>query len=151
MHRLALFIAAALPCLRALADANYDESPVFAFDTRDSNSSHAAESATFAFDTRDSNSTHYGESAVFAFDTRAFDGLRGAGLSGTFFIDTRGPSAMPPLQIAGTVRDAAGTVLPGASVELKRYETPFWQGTSAVGGTFTTPTLPAANYTVVAA
>lgn len=133
MHRLAMFFAAALPCLRALADANYDES------------------ATFAFDTRDSNSTHYGESAVFAFDTRAFDGLRGAGLSGTFFIDTRGPSAMPPLQIAGTVRDAAGTALPGASVELKRYETPFWQGTSAVGGTFTTPTLPAANYTVVAA
>ena len=67
----ALFLAAALPCLRALADGNYAESPVFAFDTRDS------------------NSTHYSESAVFTFDTRAFDGLSGAGVSGTFAFDTR--------------------------------------------------------------
>ena len=38
-----------------------------------------AESAIFAFHTRDSNSTHYGESNSFAFNTRAIEGQRWAG------------------------------------------------------------------------
>ena len=75
-------------CGAAFAVGTYEESPVFAFDTRDSNGTHFASSALFAFDTRDSNSTHYAESAVFAFNTRGND-ERGSRTSGGFSFDTR--------------------------------------------------------------
>jgi Peptidase family M23 len=58
------------------------------------------ESAVFAFDTRESNSTTAAESAVFAFDTRAIDGLSGFAKSGTFVLDTR-VHAVATLSIEG--------------------------------------------------
>jgi hypothetical protein len=66
------------------------------------------QSNVFAFDTRDSNSTHYAESGVFAFDTRAFDGRSGSRASGLFSFDTRQASAAqlrvsgPPTVVGGT-------------------------------------------------
>ena len=131
------------------AGAGYGESPVFAFDTRDVTALNVAESAVFVFNTWDDTTQLAAQSATFAFDTRAIDGLMGSADSGTFFIDTRGTVAMPALQIVGTVRDSAGAALVGATVQLKRYETAFWQGTSAAGGAFTTPQLSAANYKVI--
>jgi len=134
-------LTVALLCASAL-HATVGESPVFTFDTRDSNSAHFAESAAFALDTRSSNSTHYNESAVFAFDTRAADGLSGLGVSGTFPFNTRS------LDYFGTVRTLAGVPLAGASIKFQRYGTIFWQGTSAANGTFS-PSIAAANYTVI--
>ncbi len=133
----------------ARASAGYAESPVFAFDTRDVTALNVAESAAFIFNTWDDTTQLAAQSATFAFDTRAIDGLMGSADSGTFFIDTRGTVAMPALQIVGTVRDSAGAALAGATVQLKRYETAFWQETSAAGGAFTTPQLSAANYKVI--
>lgn len=79
--------AAALLLSATLAHATVSESPVFALDTRDS------------------NSTHVAESGVFALDTRLIDGLSDDGNSGTFVLDTRaltpsglvivGPSVCP--------------------------------------------------------
>lgn len=68
-----------IPVLYALALAGFVERCL-----RD-----CAESAIFAFDTRDSNSSHYAISAQFSFNTRAFDGLSGSRASGGFSFDTR--------------------------------------------------------------
>ena len=112
------------------AGVSYDESPVFAFDTRDYTAGLAA------------------ESAVFAFDTRVVDGLQGAAVSANFAFDTRG-ATLPPLQITGILRDSAGVPVVGATIQIKRAGAIFWQGVSSAGGTFTTPNLAGVNYTVI--
>ena len=112
------------------AGVSYDESAVFAFNTRDDFSGLAAESATFAF------------------DTRLVDGLQGAAVSEVFAFDTSFASA-PPLFLTGTVRDSASVPLAGTAVKLKRFETVFWQGTTVAGGTFSAPNLSPWNYTVI--
>ena len=58
------------------------------------------ESAVFSFDTRDYLTGLAGESVVFTFDTRAVDGLQGAAVSGSFFLDTR-TQALSALAITG--------------------------------------------------
>lgn len=103
------FAIALLVCALATpALATEGESPVFAFDTRESYSTHFADSASFTLDTRSSNTTHHNESAVFAFDTRASDGLGGSGTSGTFVLDTRATPA-EGLTIVGPVTVSTGT------------------------------------------
>lgn len=114
----------------ARAGVSYDESPVFAFDTRDYTIGLAA------------------ESAVFAFDTRLVDGLQGAAVSASFAFDTRG-ATLPPLQITGVLRDSAGVPVVGATIQIKRAGAIFWQGVSGAGGTFSTPNLSGVNYTVI--
>ena len=106
-----IFLASAV-LLRA--GVSYDESPVFAFDTRDDFSGLAAESATFAF------------------DTRIIDGLSGSATSGTFPFNTRG-ATLPPLQITGVLRDSAGVPVVGATIQIKRAGAIFWQGVSGAG------------------
>ena len=126
------FFSAVLLASAALARAgvSYDESPVFAFDTRDYTTGLAAESATFAF------------------DTRVVDGLQGAAVSASFAFDTRG-ATLPPLQITGVLRDSAGVPVVGATIQIKRAGAIFWQGVSGAGGTFSTPNLSGVNYTVI--
>ena len=129
--RRALFLALLLASgVLARAGVSYDESPVFSFDTRDYFAGLAA------------------ESAVFTFDTRAVDGLQGAAVSGNFAFDTRG-ATLPPLQIAGVLRDSAGLPVVGATIQIKRAGAIFWQGVSGSGGAFTTPNLSGVNYTVI--
>ena len=111
-----------LTVLLARAGVSYDESAVFSFDTRDYLAGLAA------------------ESAVFTFDTRAVDGLQGAAVSGSFAFDTRG-ATLPPLQIAGVLRDSAGVPVVGATIQIKRAGAIFWQGVSGAGGVFITPNL----------
>ena len=117
----------------ARAGVSYDESAVFSFDTRDYLAGLAGLAA---------------ESAVFSFDTRAVDGLQGAAVSGSFAFDKRG-ATLPPLQISGVLRDAAGVPLTGATIQIKRAGAIFWQGVSGTGGVFTTPNLSGVNYTVI--
>ncbi len=121
--------------------ANYDVSPDFTVDTRDSNSSHASESgaflldtrdsisshtsesATFVFDTRDSNATHVQESGVFTFDTRAWDGLGGWAESGVFTFDTRSASGW--FGMVELVQFTPASVNAGQNVNLSfRVRTP---------------------------
>lgn len=52
------------------------------------------------------------------------------------------------LYTSGTVRTPAGAAVAGASVTLKRSGTLFWQGVSDANGTFVTPGLGVANYSV---
>ena len=129
-HR-AIFSAALLAsAMLARAGVSYDESPVFAFDTRDYMTGLAA------------------ESAVFAFDTRVVDGLQSVAMSASFAFDTRG-ATLPPLQITGVLRDSLGVPVVGATIQIKRAGAIFWQGVSGAGGTFTTPNLSGVNYTVI--
>ncbi len=131
LFRRAIFSAVLLAsALLAHAGVSYDESPVFAFDTRDYTTGLAAESATFAF------------------DTRLVDGLQGAAVSASFAFDTRG-TTLPPLQITGVLRDSAGVPVVGATIVIKRGGAIFWQGVSGAGGNFTTPNLSGVNYTVI--
>ena len=116
LFRRAIFSAVLLAsALLAHAGVSYDESPVFAFDTRDYTTGLAAESATFAF------------------DTRLVDGLQGAAVSASFAFDTRG-TTLPPLQITGVLRDSAGVPVVGATIVIKRGGAIFWQGVSGAGG-----------------
>ena len=93
-------LALALLCaaLSARAVGTFDESPIFAFDTRDS------------------NSTHYGESNVFAFNTRTIDGQSGGLASGAFSFDTRNAGLVtlavtgPPQIAPGQTADQAGAL-----------------------------------------
>ena len=117
-----LFASAVL----AWAGVSYDESAVFAFNTRDDFSGLAA------------------ESAVFAFDTRLIDGLSAAATSGTFSFNTRS------LNFSGSVRTLAGVPVSGATITLQRSGTVFWQGTSGVNGAFS-PSVAPSNYTAVVA
>ena len=110
--------------------------------------SNVGESAAFAFDTRDYTTGLAAESASFAFDTRIVDGLSGAGVSVSFAFDTRG-ATLPPLQVAGILRDSSGVPVAGATIQIKRGNAIFWQGTSGVGGTLTAPNLSGVNYTVI--
>ncbi len=98
----------------ALAVGTYEVSPVFGFDTRDSNSAHYTISAPFVFDTRDSNSTHYGQSGAFAFNTRAIDGLSGNRASGGFGFDTRSATATGLTVIAPASFSGGSSILLGA-------------------------------------
>ncbi len=100
------FLVLAMLGLRPAARATYAESAIFAFDTRDANSTHYANSALFVFDTRDSNSTHYGESNVFAFNTRASEGS-GRRASGAFSFDTRN-ATLTSLLVTGPGQIARG-------------------------------------------
>ena len=131
LHRFVCLLAVLLASeVQARAGVSYDESAVFSFDTRDYLAGLAA------------------ESAVFSFDTRAVDGLQGAAVSGSFAFDTRG-TTLPPLQIAGVLRDSAGVPVVGATIQIKRAGAIFWQGVSGAGGAFTTPNLSGVNYTVI--
>jgi hypothetical protein len=148
LRRTVLLAALLASAVLTHAGVSYEESPAFAFDTRDSLAGLAAESASLVFDTRDYLAGLMAESASFVFDTRAVDGLSGLAMSGVFVLNTSFASA-PPLQLTGTVRDHGSVPLAGATVTLKRFETVFWRGTTAVGGMFSAPNLSPWNYTVV--
>lgn len=119
----------------------YGVSPVFAFDTRDSNSAHYTVSAPFVFDTRDSNATHYGQSGTFAFNTRAFDGLSGNRASGGFGFDTRSVTATglaviaPPTFVGGAsiILSATATFSTGMTEDVSDRAT--WSVTGGPAGT----------------
>lgn len=88
--RRALFFAMLLAStVLARAGTNYDESPAFAFDTRDYTAGLAA------------------ESEVFSFDTRVVDGLSGSAVSGVFPFDTQ-LANVSALTVAGPTTVSAG-------------------------------------------
>lgn len=107
-----------------------------------------SESEVFAFDTRDSTGTVVGESGVFGVDARDWGGW--SSRSSGFGLDTRGGGTSGNIQITGTVLDTDGLALFGATVELKRYATVFWSGTTDFSGGYAVPQQAAADYTVVA-
>ena len=72
------------------------------------------ESALFAFNTRDDFTGLAAESAVFAFDTRTLDGLSGSGVSGVFVIDTRAIT-LSQLLVSGPANVAGGADAPFAA------------------------------------